>query len=169
MSQRWEDYESAIEYGPWRAFWKILPFALGSLLVLWGIASVFGWFAEGAAVAREEFGPREALRKYEWFKDAAAQLDKKQADISIYEAQVAGYATDYGEDRKLWPRDVRTEAGQRQAELLGVRASYNTLAAEYNAQMAKFNYRFANRGMLPEGAKEPLPREFRTYQEGGRP
>jgi hypothetical protein len=46
---------------------------------------------------------------------------------------------------------------------MGIKASYRTLAAEYNAAMAKFNYRFANAGDLPEGATEPLPREFATY------
>lgn len=167
MTQRWEDYDKAAEYGPWRAFWKWAPMLGGVLLILSVAGYAAGWFSEAAQVARDEFGPREALRKYEWFKDAAAQLDKKRADIGIYQDQIASYAADYGEARSKWPRDIRREAGQRRVELLGVRASYNSLAAEYNAQMAKFNYRFANVGELPAGATEPLPREFKPYQEGG--
>lgn len=50
-----------------------------------------------------------------------------------------------------------------QAEVAGVKASYNSLAAEYNAQMAKINWRFCNRGQLFKGADEPLPREFALY------
>lgn len=41
--------------------------------------------------------------------------------------------------------------------------SYNSLAADYNSQMAKFNWRFANKGDLPPGATDPLPREFKPY------
>ena len=40
------------------------------------------------------------------------------------------------------------------------------LAAEYNAQMAKFNWAFTNQGKLPAGATEVLPREFKPYTEG---
>lgn len=48
-------------------------------------------------------------------------------------------------------------------EVAGIKASYNSLAAEYNSQMSKFNWQFAEKGKLPPGATDPLPREFKPY------
>jgi two-component SAPR family response regulator len=104
------------------------------------------------------------LKKYEWFKDAAAQLDKKQADIAMYESMVEETKKDYGPDQSKWPRDVRETQSQRKTEMLGVKSSYNSLAAEYNAAMAKINYEFCNVGDLPRGATKPLPRAFKPYE-----
>jgi hypothetical protein len=50
-----------------------------------------------------------------------------------------------------------------QSEVAGVKASYNLLAADYNSAMSKFNYAFCNVGKLPQGAVEPLPREYKPY------
>ena len=49
-------------------------------------------------------------------------------------------------------------------EVSGITAGLNALASEYNAQMAKWNWRFTNVGQLPKGATEALPREFKPYQ-----
>lgn len=166
MRQSWEDYEAAAEQGPMAITLKVVAGLLLIGVLLATVGYVLGWFGEAASVAQEEFGPREALRKYEWFKGAAAALDKKRADISIYEAEIAGLSELYGEAPASWPRDARQSYTQRRAELIGVRSSYNSLAAEYNAQMAKFNWRFAEAGQLPKGATEPLPREFKPYEEG---
>lgn len=136
------------------------------LIVLSVTGAVLGWFGEAQQVAREEFGPREMLRKYEWFKDAAAGLDKKVADISMYDSRIAKLEEDWKDTpRKEWPKDVRTRLDQWEAYRIGIRSSYNMLAADYNAQMAKFNWRFAEAGRLPEGATTPLPREYKPYQD----
>lgn len=140
----------------------VVVIVLGSCVAIVGY--VAGWFGEAARVAQEEFGPEEALRKYEWFKDAAAQLEKKQADIEVFQARITSQNEAYeGVPRKDWPRDEREQRSIWESEVAGVKASYNQLAAEYNAQMAKFNWQFANVGDLPEGAEEPLPREFKSY------
>lgn len=119
---------------------------------------------EAVQVAKEEFGPRAMLQKYEWFKDAAAQLDKKQADIQVYKMKLTSLEEDYaGVSRKDWPRTDREQKSIWQAEVAGVIASFNGLAAEYNAQMSKFNWAFTNAGTLPKGATVPLPREFKPY------
>lgn len=116
--------------------------------------------------AFKEFKPSELLKKYEWFKDASAQLDKKIADVKVYESRLETITRAYeGVARKDWPRDDREQLSLWQSELAGVKASYNDLAAEYNAQMAKFNWRFCNAGTLPQGATEPLPREYKPYIE----
>ena len=124
------------------------------------------WFREAKEVAQDELGPKELLRKYEWFKNASSQLDKKRADNKVYQTRVTAMDRSYADlPRNEWPREDREQYNLWQSEVAGIKASYNTLAADYNAQMAKINWRFTNVGQLPEGAENPLPREFKPYQE----
>src|SRR4051812_6824001 len=88
MNQSWKDYEKAAESGPLPLFWKALGGLLVIGVVLWLVGSACGLIGETAQVAKEQFGPRATLVKYEWFKDAAAQLDKKRADIVLYEGRM---------------------------------------------------------------------------------
>ena len=121
-------------------------------------------FGETAQVAQEQFGPRAALKKYEWFKDAAAQLEAKRANIEVLNGRLGAMEEGYNHaSRSEWAREDREQYNIWMSETAGVKASYNQLAAEYNAQMAKANWRFANAGDLPAGASEPLPREFKPY------
>lgn len=104
------------------------------------------------------------LKKYEYFKDVAAALDAKVASIQILEGKVNQMKKDYdGQPRSKWAREDREQNNLNQEELAGLKMSYNTLAADYNAQMAKLNWAFCNVGTLPEGAENPLPREFKPY------
>jgi hypothetical protein len=129
------------------------------------IGLVGGAATNAAQVIQKEFYPDALLRKYEWFKDAAAALDKKQADIGVYGSRLTALSADYkGVPRAQWPRDDREQMSIWQSELSGVKASYNGLAAEYNAEMAKLNWRFTNVGDVPQGGR-PLPREYRPYVE----
>lgn len=135
-------------------------------LVLIGGCGGCSWFREAKEVAKEELGPKELLRKYEWFKNASSQLDKKQADIKVFEKRLTSMTKNYENiPRNKWAREDREQYNLWDSEVAGIKASYNTLAADYNAQMAKVNWRFANVGQLPEGAETPLPREFKPYQE----
>ncbi len=144
---------------------KLNYIAILALILLSGCGGC-DWFREAKEVAQEELGPKELLRKYEWFKDASSQLDKKRADIKVYQTRITTMDKDYEDlSRKEWPREDREQYNLWQSEVAGIKASYNTLAADYNAQMAKFNWRFTNVGQLPEGAETPLPREFKPYQE----
>lgn len=157
------------------ALWT-LPRVIGAIFLVvvgvtvLGVAScavglIGGAATNAAQVVRKEFYPDALLRKYEWFKDAAAALDKKQADMGVYDARLSALAADYkGVARKDWPRDDREQSAIWQSELAGVKASYNSLAADYNAEMVKFNWRFTNVGDVPQGGR-PLPREYRPYQE----
>lgn len=164
MGQKWEDYEKAAESGPLAIAFKVLIAIFAIIIIVSVIGYGLGWFGEAAKVTQEEFGPRAMLDKYEWFKDAAAQLEKKQADIMVYERRMRMLEKSYlGVSRNKIPRDDREQHNVWSSEVAGVKASYNTLAAEYNAQMAKFNWRFANVGELPKGADKPLPREFKPY------
>jgi hypothetical protein len=146
MRQGWDDYERAAEAGPF-AFGVKAILGLGLLgviaWVVWGACfAVTGVVNEGGQVARENFGPRAALVRYEWFKDAAAQLDKKRADIRLYEGRMKRC-------ERVTHADERERCGLWESEMLGVVASYNGLAAEYNAAMAKVNWSYANRGEVP--------------------
>ena len=128
------------------------------------IGNSLGWFNEALQVTNEEFGPKAMLQKYEWFKDSSAQLDKKRADIQVYQQRFTALKESYGDTpRKDWDRTDKESFNQWNVEVAGVIASYNSLAAEYNSQMAKFNWRFAETGQLPSGAEQPLPREFKPY------
>ena len=145
---------------------KVFLGVLAATVLLWLTGYSLGWFQEAAEVSREEFGPRALLQKYEWFKDASAQLDKKQVDIRVYEARLEALEAAYdGMQRSDWDRVDKQQGNLWQAELAGVISSYNGLAAEYNAEMSKFNWRFANVGDLPRGATQALPREYRPYEE----
>jgi phage gp36-like protein len=133
--------------------------AIPALLFMRACTSATHLADRAVTVATQELDPRTLLNRYMWFKDAATMLDKKRADIALYEQRLADIKiTDTS------PRYVYEQRMQWQTEMLGVKASYNSLAAEYNAAMAKINWCFTNAGSLPAGATEPLPREFRSYE-----
>ena len=163
MGQGWKDYENAAEKGP-LSFAIKLVFGCLLLSVLIGMIGYgLGWFGEAAQVTQQQFGATAVLKKYEWFKDAAAQLDKKRADVVVYESRLKGMDSSYlNVPRQKWARDDREQYNVWSSEVAGVKASYNSLAAEYNSAMAKMNWRFANAGDVPKGA-DPLPREFVPY------
>ena len=147
---------------------------LAALILGFGMLSVFacavglvgGAVTNTASVVKKEFYPDALLRKYEWFKDASAALDKKQADMKVYDARLKSLTDQYvGVSRIKWPRDDREQMSIWQSEAAGIRASYNQLASEYNAEMVKFNWKFTNVGDMPPGATNPLPREYKPYVE----
>ena len=141
---------------------SIVALTIGGL-VLHGCSRVMGTAHNAIDVVADQLDPATVLKRYEWFKDASAQCEKKLADIQVYENRFNQTKELYG-DASNWPRDVRERIGLWQSEVAGITASYNSLAADYNSQMAKINYRFCNVGDLPRGADEPLPREFKPYQ-----
>ena len=107
--------------------------------------------------AFKEFSPEAILRKYEWFKDASAMLNKKKQDIQVYEANIQSMVDEYeGVARKDWDRIDKEQFNQWRIELVGIKASYNQLAAEYNSQSSKWNWQYF------EG-QPPLEKEFSQY------
>lgn len=101
------------------------------------------FFGEGRQVIKEELGPRAMLKKYEWFKDAAAQLDKYKADIVNFQEQIDDLRADYeGVPRKDWDRVDKQTMSQYKQQRTGVLAMYNRLAAQYNAQSNKVNWQY---------------------------
>lgn len=111
---------------------------------------------DGCNTAYKEYKPSTLLSKYEWFKNEAAGIDKKRADIEMYQEEISSLGKPVDKDDKFYLE-------QRKSELIGIIAMHNQMCAEYNASMSKFNYAFCNTGSLPEGATVPLPREFKPY------
>lgn len=152
---------------------KWIIIGIGVMIAIFIVSFVFGtcnlaskMVNDGLQTTYQEFKPSELLRKYEWFKDASSQLDAKLANLGAYEGRFQSIRFSYGSDsshRAKWSRDDREQWDIWQSEMSGVKASYNDLAAEYNSQMSKFNYRFCNVGGLPQGATVILPREYKPY------
>ena len=167
MSNNWDKYERAAEKGPSRVGIKIILLIAGLLIVGGVVFGVVNWLGEAGTVARQEFGPAAMLEKYQWFKRASAQLDRKKQDIEVYDQRIASMMDlNRGVPRNRWARADVNAYNQASAERLGLVSSFNKLAAEYNAQMAMFNWRFANIGELPRGADGPVQREYREYTTG---
>lgn len=157
--------------GAYKIGWKVTTWILGIMLFLFVFGSIIGvvggalgWFSKAATVVSQEVDPAYLLKKYEWFKDVSASLDRHVANISVYESRVKSMNESYnGEKRKEWTREDRQQVSIWMSEVTGVKAAYNGLAAEYNAQMAKINWAFCNVGQLPKGTDRPLPREYKQY------
>lgn len=166
LEQRF-DAASEGNLGPiirWVVLWAIVLAVVGT-----GVRAVLfplHYANRVATVVAAQIDPAVLLKKYEWFKDAHAALDAKIANIRTYERRFVDTRTLYGPVAAKWPRDVREQYAIWQSEVSGVVASYNDLAAEYNSQMAKINWRFTNRGDLPAGATDPLPRAYVPYSTG---
>lgn len=146
-----------------------LLFVVGLLLFipLRGCAVVNNVANNAARAVEEQLDARTLIKRYEWFKNASAQLDKKKADMVVYEKRFALLKEAYaGKPRAEWAREDREQFNLWSTEVAGIEASYNTLAAEYNAAMAKINYRWTNYGAMPDGSTNPLPKEFKPYSLG---
>ncbi len=119
--------------------WIVVLMLIGTGVSI--IGTGLGFFTNAAKVAQQEFSPEAMLKKYEWFKDASAALDKKQADLSAYSVRINTFKDDYsGIKKSEWPRDDRQAFNQLNAEYQGMLQMYNSVAAEYNAQSNKFNW-----------------------------
>jgi len=147
-------------------FAKLLKYGFAFIIVialLGLLGRALGWLDEAASVAQEEFGPRAMLKKYEWFKDAAATLDARKQSIAVLEQKANALIASYnGVPRKDWDRIDKQNLNIWQQEIAGLILSYNSLAAEWNAQISKFNWKpFVDR--LPDDAPDLLARRYQPY------
>jgi hypothetical protein len=118
--------------------------------VMCAVGELGWWATEAVGVARDEFGPKAVVRKYEWFKDAWTQLQAREANIRERRTQLAALDDAYkGVPRGQWDRVDKQTWAQISAEISGMVAAYNDLAAEYNANKSKATFNFAEMG-LPE-------------------
>jgi hypothetical protein len=75
--------------------WAVL--IMFALFVLSITGSLLGWFGRAQQVVEQQVDPFVLQQKYEWFKDAAAQLDAKKADISVYDSRFKAIGGKIGE------------------------------------------------------------------------
>lgn len=145
--------------------WTVLVVFVLILFAILGRACSYA--GKAADVVMHEVDPAYLLKKYEWFKNASVALDKSLADLKVYDARIKALESDYkGQPRSKWAREDREQLSVWRSEAAGIAANYNGIAADYNAQMSKINWAFTNRGNLPKGADEPLPREYKPYNIG---
>ena len=159
-----DEWMEELEDNPPMFFWRPIKWILILSVIIGTFGYFMGWFSDAGNVAKKEFSASAMLKKYEWFKDASSQLDKKIADMDVWNSKIKSIESQYaGKGRTDWVRQDIEQHNIWITELSGIKASYNSLAAEYNAAMSKFNYAFCNAGDLPEGADKPLPREYKPY------
>ena len=99
----------------------------------------FGLIGSTTKVAKKEFGAEAALKKYEWFKDASNEIERKLKDISVYENKI----------EKLCSNDKSNNCMIMQEQLFGLISNYNGLVADYNSASSKFNWNLFNTENIP--------------------
>jgi hypothetical protein len=130
------------------SFLRVFAFLALIFIVMFG----FKMCEDATNVVEKEYSPSALLKKYEYFKDLSSAIDEKRATIDVYESQLSGV-----KDHESF------QYQQTQAEMMGLISMHNSLCAEYNSAMSKFNYAFCNKGDLPASNLEPLPREIKPY------
>ncbi|MBM3250818.1 MAG: hypothetical protein FJZ07_01075 [Candidatus Nealsonbacteria bacterium] len=161
----WQSWEKSADKGPvlftLKAFFAIVLIGVVISVVGYGL----GWFGQAAQVAKEEFGPRAALDKYQWFIEQESAIKKMDQDIKMFEGRVTGVTEQYrgyGEDQSKWPPHIQVqynrERQQAREDLIAVASQRNNLVKEYNAASEKFNW-------APFRTRLDKPREsFQEYQ-----
>jgi len=135
--------------------YKIVLIVVAVFIGLFVIKTCNFFTRDAVDVAKEEFSPSAMLEKYEWFKNASAELDKKEKDIEVYQANINQMVEDYEDvKRKDWDRTDKEQLNQWRIELAGIKASYNSLVAEYNAQSSKFNW---------QKFEGEIPKEYKKF------
>ena len=134
---------------------KLFGWIIGVAIFIIVAVSVVLSLTDTANVVHKEFSTSALLKKYEYFKELSAAIDKKRADLNAYKANLQEY--------KITDKDSRFYYEQSKAEAMGILMMHNQLVADYNAGMSKFNYAFCNVGTLPASNLDPLPREFKPY------
>ncbi len=120
--------------------WKI-----ALVLMFIGIISIgWSWFSGAASVAKREFGAEAGIKKYEWFKNASHELERKIVDINLYQKRV-----NVCYDKK------QRNCGIIEEQLFGIKSSYNGLVASYNANSDKFNWTLFN-------AESSVPKRYNS-------
>lgn len=145
-----------------KAFIVILVVFIVGVVIVGGF--ICNFVGQSVEVLKKETNPQALLDKYRMFKTLVATIDEKGASIKVYAKRVTDMEADYeGTARKDWDRIDKQQLSQWRAEVSGLKAVYNRVAADYNVKMSDALYAFCNVGDLPKGAVEVLPREFRAY------
>lgn len=133
---------------------------VGLFMVLCGLLAITTFTCNMCRDTRKtienQFKPSTLLKKYEEFKNISAAIDAKRADIEVYKSDLKAYKEPISKEERFYYE-------QKKSEMTGLIMIHNKLCENYNARMAKFNYRFTNAGDLPASNLTPLPREYKPY------
>lgn len=167
-----KEYREGVQAVTGEAGWTIKKIAVGvvlPLIVIFGILGIaLGWVGEGCGVAKDEFGAKASLKKYEWFIDQASRIDKMDADVALYAKRVQGvdeqYVSTYGADKTAWGPAVQLQYNRDRTtardDLTAIVSQRNNLVREYDAQSEKFNWEPFNAKSdrpQPRYDESPLP------------
>lgn len=119
-----------------RVFFKVCIPAIIFVVALFVIGYGLRWFGEAGEVARDEFGARAAVYKYEWFKDKSNSLTAAEERIKITEAALADFKNDVGV-RENWTFEDKDQYSRLTTDLRGQKAHFEQLKAEYRAACLK--------------------------------
>lgn len=111
-------------------------------------ASSCRWVNDGVETAHQEYDPSAMLKKYEWFKNQSARIQKMDQDIAnaktLRDGIKAQFEADNGKDHKSWDPVTRKQYQDKvdlQDQMVMANVSQrNSVVADYNAQSAKFNW-----------------------------
>lgn len=92
-------------------------------------------------VAHEEFSPKAMLHKYEWFKQQHTQMEQIKNMITRTEADAAQFKEDNGKEMSKWDWATKDEWYRLSSVVRGYKEQYNSMAAEYNENSSKFNWK----------------------------
>jgi len=156
MNEYRNEFNEGLREAKW-TFWKIFGTILVVVVIISVVGYFLGWFGEGAKVVKDEFGPKAALEKYEWFINQANSIKKMEADITIFESRVTNIKSEYsayGSDLSKWPLDVRTQYNHSlqlaKDDLVAIVSQRNNLVKDYNSASEKFNWEpFKTRSDFP--------------------
>ena len=139
MSDHDTDFFKDIIGYPKRFIIKVILFLILTFAVIGFMFWILGWFSEAGQVAKQEFGPKASLAKYEWFIDTYEEIKVVRKNYEQYKSIVAGYG-----DPSLLDRWSRADYNSDKAVLFGYIAQYNDLVGSYNANSKKFNWESYN-------------------------
>ena len=145
----WESWEKTADKGPGALIFRVSLWLIGFAILFSVVGYTLGWFGEAGEVAKKEFGPKASLKKYEWFKDAIEQLNAKTDAIAHLQLKIDLYHVKRPKDFSQWSRQDLERLEVMERELFGLKLSFTQLAAEYNANMEKVNWKYAADGELP--------------------
>lgn len=150
----------------------VVGFALALACGTSGCVNGFRVWSESSRQATDvvidEYGPEAINRKYQWLREARESLDQKQANIEVRSTVLRELEEGYGDiPRSQWDRTDKAEYSLARSELTGAQQSYNSLAAQYNAEIKKVTTGIAQAGIEPPVGFDGLPTRYAVYSTGG--
>ena len=98
---------------------KLIAYFIFALIIFSAISLFTNMCSSGTEVVEKEFNAGALLKKYEYFKDVSAAIDKKRADIDMYQSEISTMTVEDKEDKFYLQ--------QRKSELLGIISVHNDL------------------------------------------